>query len=400
MDPRHRLDVAARDLGFGLWATLTRRDAGPEEAALLEHARLADRGLVCLSVRSAWDLLLGVLDWPPGSEVLVSGITHPGMVAVLRAHGLRAVPVDVDPDTLAPPVAGLEAAWSGRARGLLVAHLFGGRLDLAPVLTFARRHGLLLVEDGAQAFTGLDSLAPSGADASLFSFGLIKTATAAGGALLSVADPGLRDRLRAAHAGWPRQQRRAYAARLARTAALALLHDRRRFGALQWICRMARVDLDNLLNAATRSFTGGTVGPDRLRRRPAAGLVALLHRRLRNVDADRIAARAALGEELAGRLPAAYRHPGGGLRRRTHWLFPVAAPDPGRLVAELRRRGVDASRATSSLAAVAGEDGCPPARAAALMADVVYLPCYPELGVDGRERILAALDAAGAARAQ
>ena len=106
-----------------------------------------------------------------------------------------------------------------------------------------------------------------------------------------------------------------------------------------------------MINASTRSFAGGAVMLAKIRRRPAAGLLALLGRRLQRFDADRLAARARLGEELAGRLPAAYRHLGGRLHRRTHWLFPVAAPDPDRLVAELRRRGVDASQGTSNLAA-------------------------------------------------
>ena len=61
---------------------------------------------MCLSVRSAWDLLLHVLAWPAGSEVIVSAITHPDMITILRAHGLVPVPVDVDLDTLAPSVTG------------------------------------------------------------------------------------------------------------------------------------------------------------------------------------------------------------------------------------------------------------------------------------------------------
>ena len=394
MFPRHRLDIGAADLWYGLRATVARTDPDRAEADLLRSAGIEGRGLVALSVRSAWDLLLGVLDWPPGSEVLVSAITHPGMVTILREHGLRAVPVDVDLDTLAPSIAALEEARTLRTRGLLVAHLFGGRLDLAPLLDFARRHGLLLVEDSAQAFTGVGSLAPSGADVSLFSFGLIKTASAAGGAVLTVADPALLARLRTAHGRWPRQRSRSYAAKLARTAALASFNDPRRFALLQRGCRAARLDLDGMINASTRSFAGGAVMLAKIRRRPAAGLVALLSRRLRRFDAERLAARARLGEELRAGLPAEYRHPGDRLQRRTHWLFPVAAPDPDRLVTELRRRRVDASQGTSNLAAAAAEDGGLPPQAAELMAAIVYLPCYPELGPDGRDRILAALRAA------
>jgi perosamine synthetase len=392
--PRHRLDISAADLWFGARATLGRPDADQGEAALLRSAGLEGHGLVCLSVRSAWDLVLTELDWPPGSDVLVSAITHPGMVAILQAHGLRAVPVDVDPDTLAPSVTALEAARTDRTRGLLVAHLFGGRLDLGPLLAFARRHGLLLVEDSAQAFTGPGSLAPSGADVSLFSFGLIKTATAGGGALVVAGDPRLAARLDAAHRRWPRQRPRSYAAKLAKTAGLAVLNDPRRFAVLHRVCRAARLDLDGMINAATRSFAGGAAMLAKIRRRPAPALVALLHRRLRRIDPNRVAARAALGEELAAGLPAGYRHPGGRLQRRTHWLFPVVAPDPERLVAELRRRGVDASQGTSNLTAVGGANGRVPPQAASLMAAIVYLPCYPELGDDGRDRILAALSAA------
>lgn len=237
-------------------------------------------------------------------------------------------------------------------------------------------------------------LAASGADASLFSFGLIKTATAAGGALMTVADPGLLARLRAAHSAWPRQRRRSYLTKLVRTAALAAFHDPRRFALLDLGARGARLDLDRMLTASSRSFGSGPARLATIRRQPTGGMVALLHRRLRRVDAARIAARTALGEELAAGLPSAYRHPGERLPRHTYWLFPVCAPDPDRLVDELRRRGVDASQGTSNLVVVTGEDGSTPRQAAELMAGVVYLPCYPELGPDGRDRILAALQAA------
>ena len=394
MFPRHRLDIGAADLLFGLRSLVSPPDPDRAETELLQTAGIGDRGLVALSVRSTWDLLLGVLDWPPGTEVLVSAVTHPGMAAILQAHGLRAVPVDLDLDSMAPSVAALEAARTERTRGILIAHLFGGRLAIEPILGFARQHGLLLVEDSAQAFTGPVDLVSSGADVSLFSFGLIKTASAAGGAIMTVADPALLTRLRTAQARWRRQRPRAYAAKLARVAALVVFNDPRRFALLHQACRTMRLDLDGMISAASRSFSGGPEMLAKIRRRPAAGQVALLGRRLRRFDAERLAARARLGEELAERLPADYRHLGGRLHRRTHWLFPVAAPDPDRLVAELRRWGVDASQGTSNLAAIVAEDGSVPPRAAEVMAAIVYLPCYPELGADGRDRVLAALQTA------
>ncbi len=45
-----------------------------------------------------------------GDEVLVSAVTHPDMVRIIRVHGLRAVPVGLHTETLAPRPGALEAA--------------------------------------------------------------------------------------------------------------------------------------------------------------------------------------------------------------------------------------------------------------------------------------------------
>ncbi len=53
-------------------------------------------------------------------------ITHPDMVAIVAAHGLVPVPVDIDTATMAPTLASLHRAISPQARALVVAHLLGG----------------------------------------------------------------------------------------------------------------------------------------------------------------------------------------------------------------------------------------------------------------------------------
>jgi perosamine synthetase len=392
--PRHRLDLAGGDVLTGLRATLVPPDPAALDAAVLQAAGLTESGMVCLSVRSAWDLLLQVLAWPAGSEVIVSAITHPDMVTITQAHGLRAVPVDLDLATLAPRPEDLERACTARTRAVLVVHLFGGRIDLRPVADFARRHDLLLVEDSAQAFTGTDSLAPSGADVSMFSFGMIKTASAVGGALVSVGDAELRSSMHKEQDTWPPQRRGGYAGKLAKAGGLAVFNDPRRFAVLYRVCRRLGLDLDSMINTSTRSFAGGEALQARIRRRPTPALLVVLCRRLRQVDPDRLARRAAMGEKLRAELPADYLHPGDELQRRTHWLFPVLAPDPGALVTALRNAGIDVSTGTSNLVAVPYEDGSAPESAGRLMSSIVYLPSYPELGEEGRQRLLTGLRAA------
>jgi hypothetical protein len=198
-------------------------------------------------------------------------------------------------------------------------------------------------------------------------------------------------------AGWPVQRRRAYAGKLLKMAGLATFNDARRFAVLHRLLTLLGADLDTMINTSTRSFAHGEALWAKIRRRPSAGLLALMTRRLTRFDPTRVAERARAGDALAARLPSAYRHPGGGLLQRTHWLFPVWAPDPDALVAELARRGIDVSTGTSNLVAVAAEDGSVPVQAGRLMASIVYLPSYPQLGAAGRDRLIAGLRAAARA---
>ena len=101
-------------------------------------------------MRSAFELLLDALALDEGSEILLSAITHPDMARIVSRHGLVPVPVDLDLETLQPRGELLERAVTERTRALVVAHLFGARVDLDEAIAFSRRHGLLLIEDCAQ----------------------------------------------------------------------------------------------------------------------------------------------------------------------------------------------------------------------------------------------------------
>jgi perosamine synthetase len=99
---RHRIDVSARDLLFGISACLWAFGRRRLEAEVGRAYPPVEDALACFSVRSGFDLLLGALALAPGEEVLVSAVTHPDMVRIIEAHGLRAVPVDLETSTLEP----------------------------------------------------------------------------------------------------------------------------------------------------------------------------------------------------------------------------------------------------------------------------------------------------------
>ena len=401
--PRHQIDASTRDLLFGLSACLWAFRRRRVEAEVVRAFPPGQDALVCFSVRSAFDLLLGALPLLPGDEVLVSAVTHPDMVRIIEGHGLRAVPVDLETTTLEPQRELLEKALSPRTRAIVVAHLFGGRFDLGPVAAFARRHGLLLVEDCAQAFRGPGDPGDPLADVSMFSFGTLKTASAVGGAVLHVRRPDLLERMGRAQGRWPVQSRYHYAGRLLKTLCLVLLGRPLVYGLVARACERSGRDLNDLVNGAVRAFPGSPNASKelsaRIRRRPSAPLLAMLARRLRTFDGATLARRAAAGERVASRLTTALQHPGGFAPSRTHWLFPVLAPDPQGLVAQLRRKGFDASRATSNIAPVPAPPDLPhlaPEEATLMMSSLVFLPVHPELPEEVLDELGDALEEATA----
>ena len=378
--PRLRLDVSFADLLFAASACAGLRRGKREDRRL--RAWGDSKGLVCLSVRSAFDLLLGALSFPPGDEIAFSAITHPDMVRIAEAHGLRSLPVDLDYETLAPRADALERAITPRTRMIVVAHLFGGRVELAPLAEIARRHGLLVVEDCAQCLRGPHDHGDELADVSLFSFGSIKTATALGGALARVDDRRLADVMRTMQDEWPVQPRREYALKVLKFAGLLALAHPRVYWLFSRTLAMAGRDFDAVVNGAVRGFPRPEL-TRQIRRRPSAPLLALLSRRLSRFDAERLEARAVAGDHLAAALPEVLVQPGRTARDRTHWVFPVVTSDRAELIVALRRAGFDAAAATTSISSVLPPVDRPdlrPNQAERTLAGVVFLPAYPELG--------------------
>lgn len=396
--PRHRLDLGFRHLLFALAACLWPSGWKRADRRIERELRTGD-AVVCLSLRSAFDLLLAALALPPGSEVALSAVTHPDMARILERHGLVPVPVDLDIATLAPRVDALERAITPATRAVLVAHLFGGRVDLDPILELAGRRNLLVLEDCAQSFAGPGERGDERAAASLFSFGAIKTCPALGGAVAHVRLPGVAARMRELHAAWPRQPRREYLARTLRFLGLHVLEKPPLYGVFVRLGAAAGLDTDALVNGAVHALRPPSSADERefeewLRRRPSTPLLLMLCRRLRSFDADRLRRRAARGDELARRLPAGLVHPGSLARARTHWVFPVVTRDPRALVRALSAAGFDAARATTSITAVeppAGSESAAPEASSRLMENVVFLPAYPELPQAAVERLVEAL---------
>lgn len=398
MIPRGTPDIGWGDLLAGLCDCALPADLGRTQAAA-ESAWAPAGGLACLSVRSGFDLLLQALALPPGSEALASAITIPDMAKIMAHHGLVAVPIDLDLATLAIDPAELERAITPQTRLILVAHLFGSRMPLAPIVEVARRHGLILVEDGAQAYTGDAYRGHPVADVSMVSFGPIKTQTALGGALLRFRDPALLARVRAMQEGYPLQQPASYARRLLLFSGLKLLARPLPLGLAVALLRRLGRDPDRALSGLARGFPGDDLIA-RIRRRPCAALLRMLVRRITNPDHAGVARRVAYAERLFARLPHVER-PGRRATDQTHWVLPILGDRPAELARRLQAAGFDATRSASSLFVIPPPPGRPAAaQAAAAMARTLYLPRYPAMGEARMQRLIAVLQAEHASTEQ
>jgi dTDP-4-amino-4,6-dideoxygalactose transaminase len=99
----------------------------------------------------ALTLALRALDIKPGDEVIVPSNTYIATWLAVSAVGATPVPVEPDPATHNIDPKRIEVTITSRTRVILPVHLYGQPADLDPILDIARRYGLFVVEDAAQA---------------------------------------------------------------------------------------------------------------------------------------------------------------------------------------------------------------------------------------------------------
>ncbi len=108
----------------------------------------------CIAVNSgtsALHLALLAAGVGPSDEVITVPFTFVASIAAVLYTGARPVLVDIDPRSFTMDPALIEAAITPRTKAILPVHLYGQSADMDPIMEIARRHGLLVIEDAAQA---------------------------------------------------------------------------------------------------------------------------------------------------------------------------------------------------------------------------------------------------------
>jgi len=127
---------------------------GPEGQALeTELAALAGvrHGVGLGSGTDALRLALAAVGVGPGDEVVTPAFSFVASASTIVMAGAQPVFVDIDPATFALDPDALESALTRRTRAIVVVHLYGHPGAIDRIAEIARRRGVPLIEDAAQA---------------------------------------------------------------------------------------------------------------------------------------------------------------------------------------------------------------------------------------------------------
>ncbi len=108
----------------------------------------------CISCNSGTDALflaLRSLNIGPGDRVITTPFSFFATTEVISAVGATPVFIDIDSQTFNLDIEQLEAAITEKTKAIIPVHLFGQPLDMTRLMTIARQHNLIVIEDCAQA---------------------------------------------------------------------------------------------------------------------------------------------------------------------------------------------------------------------------------------------------------
>lgn len=127
---------------------------GPEVKAFqseLETYLDVKHVIPCANGTDALQICMMALGLKPGDEVITASFTYVATAEAIALLQLTPVLVDVNPETFNIDLDALQAAITSRTKAIVPVHLFGQIADMEGFMKIAKKHGLHVIEDAAQA---------------------------------------------------------------------------------------------------------------------------------------------------------------------------------------------------------------------------------------------------------
>lgn len=167
---------------------------GPQTTRLIEAVRAIhpfEHVMTCSSGTAALHIAVAAAGVGPGDEVITTPVTDVG--TVIGAIYQMGVPVfaDLEPTTYNLDPASVERLVTPRTKAIVAVHLAGVPCDMAPLRAIADKHGLVLIEDCAQAWGARHRGAPVGSFGHVACWSLqdSKHVTCGDGGIVASSDP-------------------------------------------------------------------------------------------------------------------------------------------------------------------------------------------------------------------
>ncbi len=165
-----------------------------------EMARVVGRryGIAVCNGSAALELAVAALGIGPGDEVILPTFTIISCAAPIVRSGAIPVVVDADPVTWNMNVSQVVAKITKKTKAIMAVHIYGLPTDMDPLLELARKYGLKVIEDAAEAHGLTYKGRPCGSmgDISIFSFYPNKHVTTGEGGMVLTDDEMLAEKCR------------------------------------------------------------------------------------------------------------------------------------------------------------------------------------------------------------
>ncbi|MGE5172406.1 MAG: DegT/DnrJ/EryC1/StrS family aminotransferase [Betaproteobacteria bacterium] len=155
-------------------------------------------GIAVSNGSAALDATISALGIGEGDEVIMPAFTIISCAASVVRAGATPVLVDSDPDTWNMDAGQIEKKITAKTRAIMVVHIYGLPVDMAPVMELAKKHRLKIIEDAAEMHGQTYRGRPCGSfgELSVFSFYANKHITTGEGGMIVTDDPRLAERCR------------------------------------------------------------------------------------------------------------------------------------------------------------------------------------------------------------
>jgi dTDP-4-amino-4,6-dideoxygalactose transaminase len=173
---------------------------GPEVQAFEREWALQSGVRHAIAVNSCTSGLyaaVGAAGFGPGDEVIVSPYTMAASATAPLIFNATPVFADIDPRTYCLSAETIRPRITSRTRGVIVVHIFGQPADMDPIMELAREHGLIIIEDCAQAPFATYKTRPVGSlsHMGVFSLNYHKHIHTGEGGVVTTNDEGLAERV-------------------------------------------------------------------------------------------------------------------------------------------------------------------------------------------------------------